>query len=382
VKFRYLYWGGEMDELERLSRQVHEWQEDKKYAFRGVNLFSFTNKRNPGPVYFTRAKWQAKRDELSGKPSEWFFDWSQWRGQDENGVWLEYACDPRQEGPNRKHVVFKGQVLGDWRDTLEERVVDDMKQQFTVESNGDMTYHGDKPIYVGLGVIFNPGDTLVRVDVEEKSELCGANESLVNSESESPLWIEWEGGKCPVDGEIGVVATLRNGKQITRKAADLKWEDLGCSSDIIAYRPNYPNFLVNPMKDDGITDHELDEPVEDKSEWVDGLCPVGEICEWIGMIEREGYTSDHWSRGNRIECLEHREGESGDVIAVFWNIDDKTADSSLRTHDDKELYRPIKSDKDVQIEKMVNIINENLTAGGIAEALYKANCRIQESDDE
>ena len=80
------------------------------------------------------------------------------------------------------------------------RVVEDMKQQFTVTPDGNMTCHGDKPIHVGVGVIFNPGDTLVRASedikitsfgaVEDKLELCGANESLVNQDAESPEWVD------------------------------------------------------------------------------------------------------------------------------------------------------------------------------------------------
>ena len=335
---------------------------------------------------------KAKRDELSGKPKEWVNDWARWRVQQIDGFWFEYEKEPEAHVtadywvslPGSKSTpgsVGKGEVLGDWRDTLEERVVEDMKQQFTVTPDGNMTYQGDKPIHVGVGVIFNPGDTLVRVDVEEKSELCGANKSLVNLDK-SPDWIEWEGGVRPVDGDVEVVAKLRNGDEMIRKSYDLSWAhcpngDLDSSQEIIAYRPNYPGFLVNPMNDGGITDHELDEPVDDKKTAIQELNeimmgwdgeyppPIGTVCyikiESTGEVKSATIVFIGCSHTLAWLFREDREASfANNMIEIF----------------------PLKSDKDVQIEKMVNIINDNLTAGGIAEALDKANYRIQENDDE
>jgi len=147
VKFRYLYWGGEMEDLERLARHLHdapEWSKRGAILDNGFPVW-FKNYRTVG-INISIEEIQAKRDELSGKPKEWSFDWAQWRGQDEKGVWLEYACDPRQDGPNRKHVVFKGQVLGDWRDTLEKRVMED-KQDCCCDETGPCKMHAEQLIY-------------------------------------------------------------------------------------------------------------------------------------------------------------------------------------------------------------------------------------------
>jgi len=302
-----------------------------------------------------------------------------------------------------------------------ERVVEDMKQQFTVTPDGNMTYHGDKPIHVGVGVIFNTGDTLVRA--VEESELCGANESLVNinpkvvepvDESKSPDWIEWEGGECPVDGDLEVVIRLRDGRELTSEAGvtdGFVWSHSVESWDyeIIAYRPNYPKFLVNPMKDDGITDHEMDEPVEykqdcccdetgpckmhgdmeDESEWVDGLPPVGALCELAKSTKiTNSMDIREFRAGTRVRIGGHaRFFDNGAAVAAF--IADKTHFTGTAT---ASMFRPIKSDKEKAIEGIANIIRYSGTNNGektlleiqknTAEEIYSKFCSKQESDDE
>lgn len=51
------------------------------------------------------------------------------------------------------------------------------------------------------------------------------------------LWIEWTGGKCPVDGdaEVYIKCKLMNPK-CTYKASKLDWTHDGDDMDIIAYR--------------------------------------------------------------------------------------------------------------------------------------------------
>lgn len=284
-----------------------------------------------------------------------------------------------------------------------ESEMEDMKQQFTVTPGGNMTYHGDKPIHVGVGVIFNPGDTLVRVEVEDKSGLCGANESLVNINPNvvAPVgdgladdreavqaiinkdrkhqgisgrtdddWIEWKGGVRPVDGDLEVVAKLRNGDEMIRRSYDLSWAhcpngDLDSSQDIIAYRPNYPEFLKNPMNDDGITDHELVSNWEDKAEWNDnGLPLVGTVCECAVLSQ-----------------MYHEFEIRGYFQGKVWMASDETGDIAEMLKNCE--FRPIKTPKEKAIEEMYEIaMDVGHDERDIANAFYDKGYRRQGNNDE
>ena len=50
-------------------------------------------------------------------------------------------------------------------------------------------------------------------------------------------WIEWKGGKCPVEAKVEVEYRCQNGGKYTGIAGNLRWD---CTDDIIAYR------LVSP----------------------------------------------------------------------------------------------------------------------------------------
>lgn len=51
-------------------------------------------------------------------------------------------------------------------------------------------------------------------------------------------WIEWNGGKCPVDDDVAVSVMLRFGStmEVGDRPSRLRWEHDGCPSDIAAYR--------------------------------------------------------------------------------------------------------------------------------------------------
>jgi len=99
-------------------------------------------------------------------------------------------------------------------------------------------------------------------------------------------WIKWEGGECPVKEGIIVDVKYRDGNEAIRIPAITKfnesflhsnperrsaedWHDDGEDSSIAAYRihrsctdgdDEIPEFLKNDFKDDGLTDHEFDQP--------------------------------------------------------------------------------------------------------------------------
>ena len=53
-------------------------------------------------------------------------------------------------------------------------------------------------------------------------------------------WIEWKGGKCPVEAKVEVEYRCQNGGKYTRIAGNLRWDWKVVPGDIIAYR------LVSP----------------------------------------------------------------------------------------------------------------------------------------
>lgn len=67
-------------------------------------------------------------------------------------------------------------------------------------------------------------------------------------------WIEWNGGKCPVGGDVLVCCKLRSGKVsiTTYHAGSLSWRHNGNAADIIAYRLHKqqpkPEFCESVMR--------------------------------------------------------------------------------------------------------------------------------------
>lgn len=49
-------------------------------------------------------------------------------------------------------------------------------------------------------------------------------------------WIEWSGGKCPVEGGSKVEVELGDGRKYKRRADHFEWHHEGDGTDIIAYR--------------------------------------------------------------------------------------------------------------------------------------------------
>ncbi len=126
------------DDLTWLARNV-----DRKLALPDVTHISRAKRRghvfgifphgahpSAEPNWFTKAQWLARRAELQNKPS-WADapEWAQWLAQDESGFWYWYALRPTHPGmkswwpepATENNQCGKGEVLGDWRDTLERR---------------------------------------------------------------------------------------------------------------------------------------------------------------------------------------------------------------------------------------------------------------------
>lgn len=123
------------DDLTWLARDVHVWpfgRQDFIYV-----ITTGDDKSWGGQVFlckdpfskFTKDQWLARRAELQNKPT-WADapEWAEWLAQDSDGVWWFHRCEPKTallvwRGTDR-HYANDGEVLGDWRDTLERRPAD------------------------------------------------------------------------------------------------------------------------------------------------------------------------------------------------------------------------------------------------------------------
>ena len=119
------------EDLKWLAENVHEWKHESCDLIRrnGKSQAWYGESKNhlyPREEYYTRDQWQAVRDELSGKPS-WDIVNGEWIAQDSDGVWYSFDNEPYHgkdcwdANPCYREQYGCGQVLGDWRNTLERR---------------------------------------------------------------------------------------------------------------------------------------------------------------------------------------------------------------------------------------------------------------------
>ena len=135
----------EMSDLDWLARNVHIWPAGDHqpwcYVYMtyggvmkaaGIFLDAIAN-----PTMITIDQWLARRAELQNRPS--WNDWPQWdfMAQNRNGCWivsnreLIAGEDGRWHGYGAVTSRGTGEVLGDWRDTLEKRPTNLSEQAVT-----------------------------------------------------------------------------------------------------------------------------------------------------------------------------------------------------------------------------------------------------------
>lgn len=127
------------DDLDWLARNVHEWKEgnDSVIMTSDKRIVEFVTADNmpafyTGPIY-TKTQWLTRRAELQNKPS-WDDapDCFNWMWQNADGGW-KFGSGRAPELDNDFYLTdyhyiagldgteLHGEVLGDWRDTLEKR---------------------------------------------------------------------------------------------------------------------------------------------------------------------------------------------------------------------------------------------------------------------
>ena len=143
----------EMSDLDWLARNVHVWPYELQthcyvMAGSGGKKEISTSAYSPFFSKFTKEQWLARRAKLQNKPS-----WGSvgieinFISQHEDGQWIGHSEKPKEGGEcfecNCIVSLFGyGEVLGDWRDTLEKRPEQKAFEPFTsIEDNQekDMT---------------------------------------------------------------------------------------------------------------------------------------------------------------------------------------------------------------------------------------------------
>lgn len=121
--------------LEWLARNVHKWQEGKNFICysmdHGCHIFHEHNKNCA--EWFTHQEWLSMREKLQNKPS-WKDapEWANWLGQNYIGLWTFISDEPSAHTAGGWTTLYQserlcvnhdkpGEIIGDWRDTLEKR---------------------------------------------------------------------------------------------------------------------------------------------------------------------------------------------------------------------------------------------------------------------
>lgn len=119
------------DDLDWLARNVHKWVPNELLRMKPCDNGNGKIRASwcySGDGGFTKDQWLARRAELQNKPN-WADapEWAEWLAQDEDGAWWWYQdvpekCDDGWLSELKcEPAEACGEVLGDWRDTLERR---------------------------------------------------------------------------------------------------------------------------------------------------------------------------------------------------------------------------------------------------------------------
>lgn len=173
-------------------------------------------------------------------------------------------------------------------------------------------------------------------------------------------WIDWPGGECPIDSAAFVGYKMRNGTVDTEDAHLLRWNHLGFSGDIIAYRLHQPQEAEQAEADEA----DLNDCIGQTPAPVwngEGLPPVG--------VEFE-----YGSHRSRAKCLAHGLNL---VFASKGNPNSEDGDYEEFLIDAGTEYYPVDEDR-AAIRKVIKAAGITSSyADKIANALIDAGYRKQ-----
>lgn len=142
-------------DLDWLARNVHEWPA-KSLGRVTVHGAQFTPYQDGEDEYtcdwaykymlYPESQWLARRAELQNKPS-WKDapEWANYLAIDGDSVWYWHEMDPKTVAGceywmsrGQSGIACRGELLGDWRDTLEKRP-EEFKQFTSIEDNQELS---------------------------------------------------------------------------------------------------------------------------------------------------------------------------------------------------------------------------------------------------
>lgn len=165
-----------------------------------------------------------------------------------------------------------------------EIAVQDADSQICFSSHSDVYANkGQTDWYGGDWVDGDWSNPFIDTIADDRHECIVTRNQYEAALAASEGWIEWHGGKCPVDSDAIVEVRCRwhNPRQYNNdRAGDFYWEHTGSGGDIIAYRLHDQN--INNHTNDDRLEQDLNECIGqdvDVPEWNgDGLPPVGTVC--------------------------------------------------------------------------------------------------------
>jgi len=131
------------EQLDLVARNIGEWPDSSvelwAYFYGDVFLtdmqtndsyLKHMSHTNPPKHFFTRSEVEAKQREITGEPDDKDApEWANWKAQDENGLWGWFKNKQTpvlgvwadfEDAVGETFAARKGEVLGDWRDTLKQ----------------------------------------------------------------------------------------------------------------------------------------------------------------------------------------------------------------------------------------------------------------------
>ena len=154
----------EMNDLDWLARNVHAWPAGDHQPWCYVYMAHGGVMKAAGnfldavaePTMITIDQWLARRAELQNKPSwEDAPEWAEWLAQDDDKEWKYLGKNPTKYvdgwAADKIKAARSGEVLGDWRDTLEKRPEQAKFEPFVsaedakitiMQSDGDVKHFG------------------------------------------------------------------------------------------------------------------------------------------------------------------------------------------------------------------------------------------------
>ena len=167
--------------------------------------------------------------------------------------------------------------LGGWPDGVT-HIEQDYDRELMFYGRGD----------VRTGVILNElaidhrkcGEVGEKITRDQYESALAASKSVVGHDG----WIQWAGGKCPVDSDAIVEVKFRSPNLYqynNDRAGDFSWAHDGIDGDIIAYRLH--KLDAKSRANDDRLEQDLNECIGQSvaAEWDgDGLPPVGVECEF------------------------------------------------------------------------------------------------------